>query len=285
MYLLTARATVRIFSYGGGVQSNAVLALQAMGKLPNPYDVFVFSNVGDDSENPDTLRYINEVAKPFAEKHGVKLIEARRVVRGKQETLKQYLYRTEKSITIPAYGGHNGTPAKRICTADFKIGVVDKHIKVEDYPYAVVGLGISLDEFHRMNPSLTRWYNTDPNNKKKKLGFWKRLEYPLIDQRITRQTCKQIINDAGLPIAPKSSCYFCPYTKRAEWIAMKRNNPELFAEAVKIDNHLREKRGEKGAAGYYLHRDAVPLENAVSTQLSMFTNEELDICESGYCFA
>ena len=43
---------MRTFSFGAGVQSTAVLALQALGRLPDPYDVFLFANVGDDSEDP-----------------------------------------------------------------------------------------------------------------------------------------------------------------------------------------------------------------------------------------
>jgi hypothetical protein len=62
---------VRIFSYGGGVQSNAVLVLQATGQLPEPYDYFVFANVGNDSENPDTLHYLEAVAKPYAARQWV----------------------------------------------------------------------------------------------------------------------------------------------------------------------------------------------------------------------
>lgn len=41
---------MRVFSFGGGVQSTAVLVLSAHGVLP--YKQFIFSNVGDDSEHP-----------------------------------------------------------------------------------------------------------------------------------------------------------------------------------------------------------------------------------------
>ena len=61
-----------IFSFGGGVQSTAVLVLQAQGKLN--YDEFVFANVGDDSENPETLEYVNRYSKPFAAAHGIRLV-------------------------------------------------------------------------------------------------------------------------------------------------------------------------------------------------------------------
>jgi hypothetical protein len=66
---------VRTFSFGGGVQSTAVLVLQAQNKLPEPYDVFLFANVGDDSEHPDTIEYFHNVHKPFAEKNGIHLEE------------------------------------------------------------------------------------------------------------------------------------------------------------------------------------------------------------------
>lgn len=55
---------IRVFSFGSGVQSVAVLALQKLHKLPKPYDYFVFANVGNDSESPDTLQYLNDIVRP-----------------------------------------------------------------------------------------------------------------------------------------------------------------------------------------------------------------------------
>ena len=67
-------ATVkRYFSFGGGVQSTAVLVLAAQGRVQ--YDAFLFSNVGNDSENPATIAYVENVAKPFAAAHGIELVE------------------------------------------------------------------------------------------------------------------------------------------------------------------------------------------------------------------
>ena len=53
--------TLRSFSFGGGVQSTAALVLQAQNKLPKSYDAFLFSNVGDDSEHPETIEYFNKI--------------------------------------------------------------------------------------------------------------------------------------------------------------------------------------------------------------------------------
>lgn len=46
---------MRVISYGGGVQSTAMIVLAAQGKL-GPVTDAIFANVGDDSEHPQTLR-------------------------------------------------------------------------------------------------------------------------------------------------------------------------------------------------------------------------------------
>jgi hypothetical protein len=115
---------LRAFSFGGGVQSHAVLALQAMGQLLKPYDVFLFSNVGHDSENPDTLKFLTEHTIPFCEQHGIPFIELRRNIRGRGEvTLVEEIFYQQRSIVIPAYFGQGGH-ARRNCTTDFKVRVI-----------------------------------------------------------------------------------------------------------------------------------------------------------------
>ena len=68
--------TPRLFSFGGGVQSTAVLVLASQGRVQ--YDAFVFANVGEDSEHPDTIAYLHQVAMPFAQRHNIELLELRR---------------------------------------------------------------------------------------------------------------------------------------------------------------------------------------------------------------
>lgn len=279
LYALPAKASsvVRVFSFGGGVQSHAVMVLQAQ-KLIMPYDAYVFANVGNDSENPETLEYIEKYTKPFAAAHGIKFEEVQKVRRGgEKDTLVSFIDRTERSIPIPARMS-NGAPGNRTCTTEFKIRVVDKWIKKNNFTHAIVGLGISIDEFSRMREEA--W--TDRQGKRKH-GFWKRREHQLIDLRISRHKCVDIIVNAGLPVPPKSSCFFCPFTRRAEWIEMKRNAPALFEEAVRIENAINAKRGLSPKDRVYLHADVVPLVQAVGNQPRLFTDEIMDTCESGYC--
>lgn len=66
-----ASGPLRVVSYGGGVQSTALLALATRARIP--HRTFLFCNVGDDSEHPATLRCVREVATPFAAAHGIDL--------------------------------------------------------------------------------------------------------------------------------------------------------------------------------------------------------------------
>lgn len=259
---------MRTFSYGGGVQSTAVLVLTAQGKLN--YDHFLFANVGEDSENPDTLEYFNDVALPYAARNGMFLIEIRKYRFKEIETVYGRAVGDNRSIPIPARMS-NGAPGRRSCTADFKIRVIAKWLKqngaTKENP-AITGLGISVDEFQRARSDSGIDHQV--------------LEYPLIDLRLTRQDCMNIIASAGLPIPPRSACYFCPFHSRDEWIRLKNQRPDLFAKAVELEVRLNEKRGELAKDQVYLHPSVKPLDQAVGDQM-MFWEDE-DICESGYCF-
>lgn len=127
--LATEAAALRSFSFGGGWQSVAALVLAARGDIDFP--LFLFSNVGDDSENPGTLEYVKRYAAPFAEAHGIELVELRKVMKrtGEQRTLYQDLTRPgSRSLKIPIRMP-NGKPGTRLCTTDWKIKVIGDELK------------------------------------------------------------------------------------------------------------------------------------------------------------
>lgn len=265
---------LRTFSYGGGIQSTAALVLAVQGRID--FRTFLFANVGDDSEHPATLRYVREVAMPYAEANGIRLEELHRVKRdGSEETLYGRLTKQSgRSQTIPVYLS-SGAPGSRSCTADFKIRVIGKWLRLNGATAAspaVTGLGISLDEFHRARSDSGIAYQE--------------LVYPLITLRLTRQDCVQIIERAGLVVPPKSSCWFCPYHSMRKWQDMRDNEPDLFWMAVDIERHMSQRRLEDaGKDAVWLSRKLVPLDQATSPhrQLPMLLDETEDACESGYC--
>ena len=72
--------------------------------------------------------------------------------------------------------------------------------------------------------------------------------YPLIeDWHWTRDDCIRAIQEAGLPLPGKSSCFFCPSMKRKEIEALKRQYPDLYRRALAIEEnampHLKTVKG------------------------------------------
>lgn len=263
---------IRVFSFGGGVQSNAVLVLAAQRKVQ--YDRFVFANVGDDSEAPETLDYIENVSKPYAAQHGIEFVEVRKTIRGKPVTLYEHLVGDNRSISIPAYMA-NGAPGNRKCTIDWKIMTIAKHIRESGHREAMIGIGISTDEIHR-----ARRYSPEGE---KVNGIVQHKEYPLIDLNLSRADCHAIIRDAGLPTAPKSSCWFCPYHKKSFWTELRTENPELFQKAVDLEIRLNEKREIIGKDRITLHNSGLSLDQVIGLQSNFFAEFDTDNCESGYC--
>lgn len=241
---MTDPTPLRTVSYGGGVQSTALLVLAAQGYID--YQTFLFSNVGDDSEYPATLRYVREVAFEYAADHGIEIHELQRIpkrgkMKGQPETLWGRLMTDgSRSLPIPVRMPDTGAPGLRSCTADFKIRVVQEWIKAHgatDANPATVAIGISTDEYQRATS--------------RKREPWENLDYPLLHLEhrrarpgggLDRSACAQIIADAGLPVPPKSSCFFCPFHKATVWADMARDEPELFAKSAHLEDTLNVRR-------------------------------------------
>lgn len=258
---------MQICSYGGGVQSTSLLVMAAQGEIT--CKTFLFANVGEDSEYPGTLRYLREQAMPYAAAHGIDLIEVRRP----GLTILQYIKRPgNKAETIPVRLA-NGMPVSRICTTKWKIEVIARwlrqHGATKDDP-AIVNMGISLDELERMRSHSGYSHYT--------------IAYPLIERRKTRQDCRNIISRAGLPIPPKSSCWFCPFHTIARRREMAEKEPELHHQSVELERYMNEQiREPKGKDPIYLTGALKPLDQAVGTMKQGQLFEESP-CDSGYCF-
>ncbi|MDK0520355.1 phosphoadenosine phosphosulfate reductase [Streptomyces sp. ML-6] len=255
------------------MQSTALLVLAAQRRIDFP--LFLMANVGDDSENPGTLRYVEEYARPYAAEHGIELVVLDRVKRdGTTETLLGRLTREgSRSLPIPVRMS-NGAPGTRRCTADFKIKVTAKELKRRGATAAApatIGIGISVDEIHRANNR-----RTEPHEL---------ITYPLLDLGLRRTDCVRIISEAGLPVPPKSSCYFCPFHRPETWHDMRRNEPDLFEKSCQLEELLNERRDELGKDHVYLTRFGRPLREAIPDGVDLLPmfDEADGLCDSGWC--
>ncbi|WP_327384453.1 phosphoadenosine phosphosulfate reductase [Streptomyces sp. NBC_01207] len=264
---------VKAFSFGGGWQSMAAMVLAATGEID--YRTFLMANVGDDSENPATMAYLDQYARPYAAEHGLELVLLDRVMVRSKETRTLYGELTRegsKSLKIPVRMS-NGAPGTRSCTADYKIKVIGRELKrrgaTKDRP-ATVGIGISLDEIGRAN--------------KRRCEPYERIEYPLLERGIRRIDCARIIRSAGLPVPPKSSCWFCPFHRPEAWHDMRREQPELFEKACQLEDLLNERRDALGKDHVYLTRFGRPLRAAIPDGVDTLPFDDTDPgCDSGWC--
>lgn len=262
---------MKVFSFGGGVQSVAALVLAARGELE--CDAFLFANVGEDSEGKATLRYLREIAMPYAKERGVVLHELHATKRdGSIETIYQRVMSGKRGLVIPVHLQGSG-PMRRQCTHDFKIRVINRWLREHGATTrnpATVMLGISTNEELRAT-------------KEHEGPRYRHIEYPFLvrERRMSRLDCVNVIASAGLPIPPKSACYFCPWHTVEMWRELRDNEPEDFQRACDLERHLSEWSAKRGHRPVFLSSKQQPLAQVVGDvgQRSLFE----DTCESGYC--
>ena len=215
---------------------------------PERYDYVVFADTGD--EKVETMQYLYQHMQPYFEKKGIKFIT---VKNSKWDSLFQYCI--QKQI-IP-------TRDKRWCTDRFKIVPIRRFVRSQGATkknFWKQDMGISFDEIHRMNPIYD-------------CTFLKS-DYPLCDNKITRDECKKIILDYGFPVPPKSGCFYCPFAKNEEFRQLKLKEPERFEQAIYL-----EKNGKRYPNLILRNK---PLEKMqFSNELDSWMDET---CDSGVCF-
>ncbi len=162
---------------------------------------------------------------------------------------------------------------KRNCTRDFKIRAMRGALRAKGVKVARAQLGISYDEVERMRDSDVRWVQNT---------------YPLIDARLRRHDCEELVVRAGLPRPLKSSCVQCPYHGDDYWRFLHAEHPADFERACALDDAQRAPgfSAAKGLHGTpFLHRSGKPLRSLPFADRS----GQGDMpwggsgCDSGYC--
>lgn len=221
-------------SFGGGVQTIAILVLIKEGRLPKP-QLAIMADTG--RERSSTWRYAKQYALPIMEQLGIEFHLA------SHDLATVDLYAGNGDLLLPAFTATG--KLHTLCSNEWKRRVVRRHLRSLGYgpdKPVVEWLGMSLDEIERMKHSDVQWIET---------------HWPLIfDVPLRRIECETIIERAGLPLPSKSTCWMCPHLRDEEWIEIKEHDAADFAMAVELDRDIRAK-DEQG--GVYLHRSKLPL--------------------------
>lgn len=233
----------RILSYGGGVDSFAMLARAIKtGELP---DEVVFADVGDISrkdpaEWPQTYAHIRRVVIPLCEKHGIpfKWITTDELpIRG-HRSLFAYLQAMRTMVGRMS----------RMCTSAAKVERVNRYV-AHKYPQGQVEMWVG---FEAGEESRAR---RDPHGKTAKVGkkykknsfsARKTTRFPLIEAGMCRCRAIEFIRECGYELPPGSACVFCPFSTRGDFQKVQRKEPEAFVSIVQLELNAKETaRGKK----------------------------------------
>lgn len=79
--------------------------------------------------------------------------------------------------------------------------------------------------------------------------------YPLREWGIDRVECGRIITRAGLPLPPKSACFFCPAMREVEIQLLALEHPELHRLALEMERVYRRGPHFRGDTTYTIKAD------------------------------
>jgi hypothetical protein len=248
---------MQILSYGGGVQSVAMVVLAATDRLPRP-DYIVCADT--DREARSTWRYVSDTLMPFLSEHGM----AAQFRVASHELATVDLYGKNGDLLLPAYTEKGKLPT--FCSNEWKRRVIMRYLRSVGVQECSMWIGFSMDEADRVK------HETED-------GGWCKRAYPLLDLMLSRADCEAVIGQAGLPLPVKSACYMCPHRTNAEWRYIRDAFPDQWKEAIEIDEEIRA-ADEQG--GVYLHKSRLPLSEA-DIEIDD-SKEQGRQCALGFCF-
>lgn len=215
-----------IVSYGAGVNSTAVL-VGCVERRIVPYAI-LFADTG--AEKPDTYAYLDTI-DAYLQAHNMPTITRLRYrpSRGRGERIWESLEEEcleRAQLPSLAYGWHK-------CSEKWKVRPQMRWLAAEDRLQDFIAggglvhkaIGFRLGEERRKKEHIQ-----DPGTVK---------VFPLLDWRWEQEDCIAAIQRAGLPVPPKSSCFFCPASTAVDVADLGRRYPELAARAVAIEDGAR----------------------------------------------
>ena len=235
-------------SFGGGVNSVA-LHLLLLDQGVEFESVFVHHG----TDWPETYDYVAGF-QWWLKSQGLRSIK---ILRPNDRGLSNLYDRCWESELVPSF-------MRRWCTDRFKIRPLHRYYQ----PPAFELIGIDYGEKHRAKINVRK-------------GFESR--YPLIEQEIDREGCKDIIRSHGLPVPMKSGCYICPFQKRNQWRELRVAHPCLFQRAVDLEQRNIDSRIGRGKKPLYLNQSPKASLPAIvgEKQLPIFDQDEYPPCQCG----
>lgn len=208
-----------VVSYGGGVNSTAmVIGLIERGYSPA---LILFADTG--GERPATYTFVAQFDEWLRQRgHHVTRVKYRVSRKGSVQwtSLEQECLERAQLPSL-AYGWHK-------CSEKWKVKPQVRALAewraaegIADDVLVQKAIGFRVGEERRRKEHIQ-----DPGTRK---------VFPLQEWSWDQDACLAAIQRAGLPPPPKSACFFCPATTKAQVRELARTEPALFARAVAME--------------------------------------------------
>lgn len=206
----SGRSTVRhICGISGGKDSSA-LAVYMRERVPEME--YFFCDTG--AELPETYEYLVRL----------EAILSKPILRlGSERDFDHY---------FKVYRGTLPSPQMRWCTRQLKIKPIEDWIGNDP---AISYVAIRADERNRKGHISTKQNLTT--------------RFPFVEDGITHADVLRILENAGIGLPSyyewrtRSGCYFCFFQRKAEWVGLSERHPELFEQAVAIEQKVLQDAG------------------------------------------
>jgi len=229
-------------SFGGGVNSVAMyLMLIDQGMTPgDPDNGFEAVFVDHGTDWPETYEYVDM----FKSKYPLTVLKS-------EKTLYNYAW------------DYKMFPSKlmRWCTRIHKSEILDKYQKTPCFVF------IGYD-----------WGERNRAIMKSKDG--REYRWPLIENEIDREGCKEVILAHGLPVPMRSGCYICPFQRVGQVRELRKKHPDLFCKLEKLEDRNNEELKRRGYKPWYSFKKPVrDVAEKDIDQIKLWKEDEYPPCE------
>lgn len=277
------RPWLTVLSMSGGTGSYALWKMIELGLIERP-PILLVANADPGMENSGSKKFVDD-CRAGCERLGIPFLQVKRnlyedIMRMKRDGVTR--------LDNPPFWTKNRDTGKRgrllqACTAYYKIAPMcaavrdwmDENIGVSKINTRLGSnavrqwIGFSADEVHRIK---------EPKQE------YQYFEYPLIEMGMDRPAIRQFYLKHGITTPPRSVCNACFANDVEFFKEMFENRPEDWAQAVAVDEEIRDLTCIGITDECYVSWTLIPLVKLAELGFPKIDGEAEQLCHSGYCF-
>jgi len=255
-----------VLNLGGGLNSTA-MAIEWLSR-GLALDLVVFADTG--GEHDETYAFIREFNAWLRDRHDIGVTVVHNALRpgghGPHGSLEEECF-NNRTLPSKAFGMGG-------CSTKWKRQPMDRYLRQWQPALDAWAkgqkvtrlLGIDAGEAHRSQALCD--YEHD-------IWVYRR---PLVEWDVDREGCEKIVRAVGITPPRKSACWFCPAAKKSEVLALARERPDLFKQAVQMERVARDSGNLTMAKGLGRSWSWDALAKADEAQMCLFPEVGMGDC-------